>query len=384
MRAEIINFEDLSDSREMLEAKEPNFIVTFIYLVLAIVVVALVWMWFGEIDIVVKATGVVRPIQNVSLIRNVNGGKIKEINFQEGEKVNKGELLYVIDTASLDLQKETDTKEIIKLEGEKSSLLKLEKSIKENKAFMDKDNLKYYNRYLVYKSKLQQLKLNYQKAKNRYIREKSLSDHSTTKSTLEELKSEYDYAELSMKSYRSEILVDLKDGIESTEDKLIQLKQQLENVKESIELSQVRAPITGKVQVLEKFNKNDYIPAGTEVLRIIPGEGTNLKMEITVRNKDISQLEAGQKVKYRFLSLPYKEYGTLTGKLTKISSDATIGQQNNASLPYNVEATIGGTKLYDKKGQAEFIKTGMLSEVRVVVRRKKILYIVLEKLDFIS
>ena len=36
MRTEIVNFEDLTDSREMMSAKEPNFIVIFIYLILII------------------------------------------------------------------------------------------------------------------------------------------------------------------------------------------------------------------------------------------------------------------------------------------------------------------------------------------------------------
>ena len=125
------------------------------------------------------------------------------------------------------------------------------------------------------------------------------------------------------------------------------------------------------------------MPSGIEVLRIIPEDGDRYKVEIMVQNKDISQLKIGQELKYRFLALPYKEYGTLEGEIKKISEDAVVNQ-GEANMAYRVEATIIGTELYDKNGKVTRVKPGMLCEVRVVVRQKKILYYVLEKLNFLS
>ena len=93
MRAEIVDFDQLTDSREMLEAREPNFMVVFIYLVLFLIVVAFIWMWFGEIDITVKASGILRPAKKVSVVWNINGGRIEEINYVEGKRVKK-EIYY--------------------------------------------------------------------------------------------------------------------------------------------------------------------------------------------------------------------------------------------------------------------------------------------------
>lgn len=44
MKTKIVNFEELTDSRELLEAKEPNFIIFFIYLILIIVIITFIWM----------------------------------------------------------------------------------------------------------------------------------------------------------------------------------------------------------------------------------------------------------------------------------------------------------------------------------------------------
>jgi HlyD family secretion protein len=47
-----------------------------------------------------------------------------------------------------------------------------------------------------------------------------------------------------------------------------------------------------------------------------------------------------------------------------------------------VEGSVAKLTLSDKKGVPAEIKVGMLCDARIVVKRKKILYIVLEKLDF--
>lgn len=83
MREEIIDLSELTESREMLQAREPKFISSFIWLVLLLFASSFLWMWFGEIDIVVKATGVVRPVGNVSIIRSIYGGKLEQIFYKE-------------------------------------------------------------------------------------------------------------------------------------------------------------------------------------------------------------------------------------------------------------------------------------------------------------
>lgn len=383
MRAELIEFEQLTDSREMLEAKEPNFIVIFIYLLLIIFIAAFLWMWFGEMDITVKANGVLRPGQKVSIIRNINGGEVKEIRYNEGKRVKKGEYLYKINSGQLTLQQEELIKKKDKLIKELELLKLLEKSIRDSENYFSKEQIEFYNRYLTYKYEYEQITLDFTQAKNRYLREKKLSSSSTTQNRLEELKTAYMFASLKKDQYKSEILVNLKNELEVKKDELSKVKVQLKDVKNRIELNTVETPITGIIQVSQDFNQGDYMPSGIEVLRIIPENGTNYKMEIMVQNKDISQLKVGQKIRYRFMALPYKEYGTMEGAILKISEDA-IMKQADPKLGYRVEATIKGTKLYDKNRKPAFIKPGMICEARVVVRRKKIIHFVLEKLNFLS
>ncbi|QEK12907.1 hypothetical protein FQB35_11545 [Crassaminicella thermophila] len=76
------------------------------------------------------------------------------------------------------------------------------------------------------------------------------------------------------------------------------------------------------------------------------------------------------------MALPYKEYGELTGKITKIAEDVKPSKDNKSF--YLVEADIELVGYNDEKKK---IKVGMVCEARIITKTKKILYYLLEKID---
>ncbi|MBA2133782.1 HlyD family secretion protein [Capillibacterium thermochitinicola] len=383
MREEIIDLSELTESREMLQAREPKFISSFIWLVLLLFASSFLWMWFGEIDIVVKATGVVRPVGNVSIIRSIYGGKLEQIFYKEGVKVKKGDPLFLIETSSLEREKENLMQKKKRLEKEAENLEKMQRSVQEGKNLFTEEDLHYYNWFLSYHYDYKQLHLVYLKTKSRYQREKNLGPGVTSEVNLEELRTEYLLAEINRDRHKSKMLVEIKERLEANQVQLLEVQKLLEEVEEKIKMHQITAPIDGVVQVLQQFNSGDYLPAGVEILRIIPVQGTGMKVDLMVKNKDIGNLTQGQKVNYRFLALPYKEYGSLSGEVTNIAGDAQIANTDN-ELVYLVEGSLEGDQLIDKKGQPAKVKVGMLCEARVVVKKRRILYFILEKMNLLS
>jgi len=383
MREEIIDLSELTESREMLQAREPKFISSFIWLVLLLFASSFLWMWFGEIDIVVKTTGIVRPVGNVSIIRSIYGGKLEQIFYKEGLKVKKGDPLILIETSSLVREKENMMQKKKRLEKEAENLEKMQRSVQEGKNLFTEEDLHYYNWFLSYHYDYKQLHLVYLKTKSRYQREKNLGPGVTSEVNLEELRTEYLLAEINRDRHKSKMLVEIKERLEANQVQLLEVEKLLEEVEEKIKMHQITAPIDGVVQVLQQFNSGDYLPAGVEILRIIPVQGTGMKVDLMVKNKDIGNLTQGQKVNYRFLALPYKEYGSLSGKVTNIAGDAQIANADN-ELVYFVEGSLEGDQLIDKKGQPAKVKVGMLCEARVVVKKMKILYFLLEKINLLS
>ncbi|NFF86162.1 biotin/lipoyl-binding protein, partial [Clostridium botulinum] len=103
MKAIIQNIDEMKDSREILESKPHPFTTIFIYILLLIFLSAFIWCWLAEKEIVVDVQGVVRPNENIHKVSNLLGSKVLSVNFKNGDKVEKGKVLYILDHKELDV-----------------------------------------------------------------------------------------------------------------------------------------------------------------------------------------------------------------------------------------------------------------------------------------
>lgn len=163
MKPIIINMKDMSDSREVYESKPSKIITIFIYVICALIIITLMWMYFGKIDIVVDSSGMIRPDESVGTVSNVYGGTVQEVNVEDGDSVNEGDILYTISHDELLVEK-TYYKEQI---DENKEYLRLSKKYKEslqkaNNLFSEKEELEYYTKYENYKISLESMKKKYE------------------------------------------------------------------------------------------------------------------------------------------------------------------------------------------------------------------------------
>lgn len=106
MKPIIVDMREMSDSTEVYEAR-PNPVLTgFIYLILAMLVAAFVWMGFFKMDVVVDAVGTVAAAEEVATITNQVPGIITERMIEDGQKVNKGDVLYTVSHEEKSMQLE--------------------------------------------------------------------------------------------------------------------------------------------------------------------------------------------------------------------------------------------------------------------------------------
>ena len=96
MKPIIVDMRDMSDSTEVYESRPNPVLAGFIYLILAMVVVAFIWMGFFKMDVVVDAVGTVVAAEEVATITNQVSGTITGRMIEDGQTVNKGDVLYTI------------------------------------------------------------------------------------------------------------------------------------------------------------------------------------------------------------------------------------------------------------------------------------------------
>jgi membrane fusion protein, peptide pheromone/bacteriocin exporter len=158
----IQNLSEITDSRELLEARPHKFTSIFSYGLISILLIALIWSYFGEIDIVTKTNGVVKSNDKTISVLNEVDGKVKEMYFKEGQLVKEGDILYTLDSTDVVLSKTNYEKQLKTLQTDTDNINKFRNSILENKNYFNSNNvdeMKYYNKYLQYRTNNEKLSL---------------------------------------------------------------------------------------------------------------------------------------------------------------------------------------------------------------------------------
>lgn len=146
MKPIIINMDEMSDSKEVYESKPGKAGLIFLYSILALVVIAIVWMVFGKIDEVVKSEGIIRPNSDISTVVNQTEGEITEVNVEDGKTVQKGDCLYQVDCITQESQKDYLEHQIEELSDKKHCLEVYKRSVKADTNFLaDKGNEEEYH-----------------------------------------------------------------------------------------------------------------------------------------------------------------------------------------------------------------------------------------------
>ncbi|WP_053373632.1 HlyD family efflux transporter periplasmic adaptor subunit [Paenibacillus sp. FJAT-27812] len=129
MRTQIYEWNNISDSREIIESKSPAFIGWFVFIIMGLLISALLWACYGEVDIVVKAQSVVKQNRTISTVSSMLMGEVAEIKYKRGQYVEKGETLLILDMGNMLVEQDRLTEKYNKKHAELEELLAFEKEI---------------------------------------------------------------------------------------------------------------------------------------------------------------------------------------------------------------------------------------------------------------
>lgn len=127
------------------------------------------------------------------------------------------------------------------------------------------------------------------------------------------------------------------------------------------------APIDGKVDFLSFIKNNDFIQSGQELFKIIPNKNRIIG-QVNLPEVGSGKVKVGQNVIIKLDNYPYNEYGSVKGKVTRISlatNQQTLSDNQNKinsylvdiSLPFGLKTNYGMELNFhaEAKGSAEII-----------------------------
>uniref|UniRef100_UPI003569EFDA HlyD family type I secretion periplasmic adaptor subunit n=1 Tax=Litorivivens sp. TaxID=2020868 RepID=UPI003569EFDA len=353
---------DLAYMRSLSAAvleRSPKQLLTVLYVMVALVVVALVWAAWAELDVVVRGGGKVIPARQVQQVQSLEGGVVAEILVREGDLVKMNQpLLKLSDVAVASSFQENRLKyfELVarskRLQAEAFddgdavspevvALINSEKSLFQSNRQQLVETLSIYRQQIQQQqrsleeaqSKLRQLQRTLKLVREEIAIKKPLMQEKII-SEVEFLQLRQRESELEGEIEISSITVPrLRSSIEEARGKLGQseldfrneAKRELNEVlaeisrieqaqnalEDRVMRTVLRSPVNGVVKRLHANSLGGVVQPGTHVLEIVP-LGDSLLVEARIKPADIATIEVGQLARLKFSAYDFAIHGSLT------------------------------------------------------------------------
>ena len=377
----LIHLKDLRYKHEIFLQKPPVVLTVFIYIIGSLMLFAFLYCIFGKMEEVVYAKGQVRPVQNISLVKNIIAGEIVQINYLPGQKIEKGAELVKIDDSIYSARKEALQAYYDEINKKIEGLKNLIKSYHADKNLISKTDSSTYARFRVYVNEKEILTKRYNMVKKLWLEALELPATAIQQAQLRELKYKADMAELDLTTYKNKFINSLLSELDNFLIEKEKIYSQLKDADLSLKNTCIRSPISGYVQEISSLNKSDYINAGQSILNIVPDGTDNYKIEIRVPAKDAGKITEKMKIKYRFTAFPYHEFGGGTGEVINIEPDSFVAR--DGSVYFAVTGTLDKNVLLDKEKNEYFVKPGFEIDARIILREQSILWHFLKTMDLV-
>ena len=161
------------------------------------------------------------------------------------------------------------------------------------------------------------------------------------------------------------------DELNSVVAKQTELMEALPRLKERVSRTIIRAPMGGVVNRLNFRTTGGYVKTGDIILELVP-TGEALVVEAKISTKDISNIFIDDEVKIRLSAYDSAKYGSVKGRVIRISPDAITDDSGVAESYYLIDVAIEGELFIEDEGIAVTFIPGMTATVDVLSGKRTV------------
>lgn len=432
LKRDRLQYEFLPAAEEIVETPAAPLGALVVWLVALLLIVALVWSYFGRIDIVAVANGKISTEGSTKIIQPAISGVVTNINVHEGQRVKKGETLLALDktTAEKDVatanqslsaaRVERDILRRLAVGGNTDEIINKADLPDETKAMLRQfassqtalsvarqqavnGTISNYQQQLQFNQQAKnQLETNAQNLKNckaeiekqlpnanpvdklRLQNELSNIDQRITSADsavlgqnqqLLQSQSALTQAQNQSQTQTAETSSAFNNQIIASEKRIIELENNLVKAKQILAQITITAPVDGTVLSLTVKTIGGVVNAGQQLAQIVP-EKIPLYVDAALDNQDIGFVKPGQRAVVKVATYPFQRYGYLEGIVENISPDAI--QDDKKGLIYKAKIKLNDDKS-SKQNQLKLLP-GMSVSAEITTGQRRIIEFFLDPL----
>jgi hemolysin D len=379
-------------------------------------VIALLWSYFGKIDIVAVASGRIIVSDRTKVVQPLEASIVKAILVKDGDKVKLGQVLVELDptTATADktnvneqlasaISEEQRTAVLLKAlnsggvvesdqvtgAANRAQLLSEWQDISAKLAKFSAEATRRQAEIATVIESIAKLEATLPIAQKReadftrLVEKGYITGHATQDKTRERIEQERDLATQRARlieakstlnetiqakaSYRAETLRILSDRNAQAATKHQQLNTDQSKATQRERLTQLTAPVAGTVQQLAIHTAGGVVTSAQPLMIIVPDEA-GVTAEVTLENKDIGFVSAGQRAAIKLETFPYTKYGTVPASVKFVSADGLQDEKRGSIFPATLTLDVSQMNI---DGKAIRLSPGMnvTAEIKTGQRR---------------
>lgn len=373
-------------------------------------------------DKIVTATGKLESQAKTILIQPLAQGVITELDVEEGQEVQKDQLLVKMDPtfAQSDMERVRSRLRSIKLQSERLNAMKANKPyvpedpsdpdqslqmqiFKQRMAEFKSASLSYDNAISQLKAQIQtkktQLKYNldqlnigrdmekmystifkrgaisrmeFLKAQSKFSEQNEMVNR--IQNELTELQFEFARQCSDREAYIGKWHSQLIEEQVEVNRELKSLRKEFEKAGRLWELVQLRAPAHAVILEVGNFSVGSVVEEAQTIMSLVPLDFP-IEAEVYIRAQDIGFVRKGDPVRIKLSSFPYEEHGTVNGTVISLSEDAFQQDRGGSTVTtYKAKVSLGEVSLRNVPSDYRVIPGMTLTAEIKVGKRRLITY----------
>ncbi|KAJ9431943.1 MULTISPECIES: HlyD family type I secretion periplasmic adaptor subunit [Enterobacterales] len=347
----------------------------------ALILVTVIWAWFGVLDEVSTGTGKVIPSSRDQVLQSLEGGILTELYVHEGDQVQAGQVVARLDAT----RSESNVGEsAARYRAALAAASRLNAEVNDQPLSFPAELNKFpdliASETRLYKTRRAQLTdatAQFKESLALANRELAITQRlakTGAASSVEVLRLQRDKSDLELKltDMRSQYYVQAREELAKANAEADSMAQVVKGREDTVTRLTIRSPMRGIVKNIKVSTVGGVVPPNGELMNIVP-MNDRLLIEARLSPRDIAFIRPGQRAVVKISAYDYAIYGGLNGVVESISPDTIQDEVKPEIYYYRVFIRTDNDYVQNKAGKRFSISPGMVSTVDIKTGEKTVM-----------
>jgi membrane fusion protein, adhesin transport system len=352
-----------------------------VYLLIAVLAAAIGWAALARVDIVAKASGRIVPDGREQVVASLEGGILRELRVREGDTVEAGQVLAVLDPTRFEAQQAEGQAKRLSLRGAIARLqaeaagtpLSFPPELRAHAGIVQGETASFQARQRALLDAVEINRRSVELVKGELsVAEKMSSQGLMSEVEVMRLRRQLNDMGLQTQERFNRFRQDASAELVRHRTELAMLDEQMVARDDVLRRTVLTAPLKGVVKTVRSHTVGGVVAPGAPLIELLP-LGEQVRVEARIRPADIGFVQVGQVVQVKLSAFEYAVYGGLQGRVMSISPDSITDNERSTDGSYYRALISADASSLRAEGRPLPVLPGMTGSVEIRTGQRSVI-----------